>query len=413
MMGLKARRGRLYPLLVLLCVLAVIAAMAGVARGASTTTTFRPQVDEVAATFTVRAADLGDFPVKAPAIQSPSAVVIDMSTGRVLYEWDAHVRRPMASTTKIMTAVLVLEKLDLTEEIEASEKAALTYEPKMWLKEGDRLTVEQLLYALLVRSANAAAVALAEACSGSVEAFVAEMNDKAAELGMNDTHFRNPHGLDEEGHYSTAADMAIVARYAMKDATFRKMVSTETYSLALRGRSEPVVFENTNQLLGEVDWVTGIKTGLTPRAEQCLVASGTRDGVSVISVVLGQPSSAVCWAESKTLMEYGFSQYRHVTLLEEGTAVAEADVPYQVDGPVRLVTESVVEMELYKKDSVTSTVVVERDLVLPVSQGETFGHVRLEIEGEVVKTVDLVADRSCNKTTLGGKIVYFFKRLGR
>jgi D-alanyl-D-alanine carboxypeptidase (penicillin-binding protein 5/6) len=307
----------------------------------------------------------------------------------------------------------VLFRSDLSEEVRVSEKAAATTEPKTWLRTGDVLTVEELLYALMVRSANSAAVALAEACAGSVEAFVRQMNDKAAELGMDDTHFANPNGLDAEGHYSTAADMATVARYAMKNATFRKLVSTEEYTLSLSGRDDPLVFENTNGLLGKVGWVTGVKTGLTPRAEQCLVCSGTLDDVSIISVVLGLPSTQVCWEESRTLMEYGFAQFKHVTLLEEGTVVAEAEVPYQSDGVVQLVTESTLELELYKKDSVTASIAVERDLVLPVTEGEVYGHVSMTVGGEVVGTVDLVADRSFEKATLGSKISHFFGRLGR
>jgi len=413
MMPVTAWRGRFYPVLVFLLVLVVTAVtLVGVAQGASTTTSLSTEPSR-SASFTIRAEELGEFPAAPPAIGAPAAIVVHMGTGKVLYERNAYQRRPMASTTKIMTAILILEKMDLAGKVTVSPNAAATVEPKTWLKAGDVLTVEQMMYALLVRSANSAAVALAEACSGSVQAFVTEMNDKAAELGMNDTHFVNPNGLDGEGHYSTAADMAIVARYAMQNETFRRMVATERYTLALSGRSDALVFENTNKLLGKYEWVTGVKTGLTPRAEQCLVCSGTQDGVSIISVLLGQPVPDVCWAESATLMQYGFAQYRHVTLLEEGAVIAEAVVPYQLDGRVQLVTESAAEVELYKSDSVTASVVVDRDLVLPVTAGEAFGRVRVSVGGDVIDTVDLVAAQSYGKTTLGGKIAYFFARVGR
>lgn len=412
MMSVEARRGRLFPVLVFLAVLAVTAAtMVGVARGADTVTPLSSQSGRTAS-FTIRGEDLGDFQADPPVIESPAAIVVHMGTGKVLYERNAYKRRPMASTTKIMTAALVLEKMDLAGKVLVSQNAAATIEPKTWLKAGDVLTVEQMLYALLLRSANSAAVALAEACSGSVKAFVGEMNEKAAELGMTDTHFVNPNGLDGEGHYSTAADMAIVARYAMQNETFRRMVSTQRYTLTLPGRDKPLVFENTNKLLGKYEWVTGIKTGLTPKAEQCLVCSGTRDGVSIISVLLGQPVPDVCWSESAALMQYGFAQYRHLTLLDEGTVVAEAVVPYEVDGRLQLVTESAAEVELYREDTVTTSVAVDRDLVLPVSAGEAFGRVRVSIGGEVVDTVELVAAQSFGKTTLGSKIEYFFARVG-
>jgi len=336
-----------------------------------------------------------------------------MDTGKVLYEWDAYEQRRMASTTKIMTAILVLENMDLDTVLTVSENAAATIEPKVWLRAGDHLTVEEFLYALMLRSANSAAVVLAEGCAGSVEAFAKMMNDKAAQLGMNDTHFVNPNGLDADGHYSTCADMAVLARYAMQNEMFRKIVSTKEYTVQLPGRSSTLTFENTNKLLGAVDWVTGIKTGLTPRAEQCLVASATRDDVSVISVVLGQPNSQRCFDESKILLDYGLSQYQHVTLVESGMAVAEAEVPYHLDAQLLLVTESSAELDLYKDDSVTVSVSIDRPLVLPVAAGDRYGEVELTIDGEVVETVDLVASASYGKVTLGSKVAYYFKRLGR
>ena len=406
--------GRLYPFVAFLALLAVMASvLAGVAQGSTTTSTALEPAGREATSFTVRAGDLGDFPGVAPSIQSPSAIVVNTGTGRVLYEKNAEKRRPMASTTKIMTAVLVLEQMDLAASVSVSEKAAATIETKPWLKAGDELTVEELLYSLLVHSANSAAVALAEGCSGDVETFVAEMNAKAAELGLQDTSFMNPNGLDKQGHYSTAADLATLARYAMQNRVFRTMVATKEYTLALPGRDAPLVFENTNKLLGRVDWVDGVKTGLTPKADQCLVASGTKDGVSVISVILGQPSSNVCWEESQALLEYGLSQYRHVTLIGKGVPVAEATIPYRLDERLRLITANAAEMELYKEDSVTATVAFDEALVLPVTAGEPFGTVTLSVEGDQVGSVDLVADRSFDKTTLGTKIVYYFHRLGR
>jgi D-alanyl-D-alanine carboxypeptidase (penicillin-binding protein 5/6) len=411
MMPLTARRGRLGSLLFFVVVLAVmVSALVGVAR-AATTTTLQPRTQ--AASFTVSAKDLGGFIADPPGIKSPSAVLINMSSGKVLYERKAHVRRPMASTTKIMTGILILEKMDLTTPVTVSKKAAQTIEPKTWLKEGDVLTVEQLLYALMLRSANSAAVALAEACSGSVEAFVAEMNKKAAQLEMSDTHFVTPNGLDTTGHYSTAADMARLGQYAMTNEPFRKIVGTKTYTVSLPGRGEPTVFKNTNKLMGQVTWVTGIKSGLTPKAEQCLVGSGTKDGVSMISVVLGQPVPDVCWSESKALMQYGFSQYRHLTLVNEGVVVAEGAVPYQLDGRIQLVTESAVEMELYKSDDVTASVAVDRPLVLPVAAGESFGRVALTVGGQTVGTVDLVVTKSFGKPTLGSKLAYCWDRFAR
>ncbi len=407
-----ARQGRWVPLLIFAVVLAVaVVALSTVALGETAeTTALSPTQTTV---FTVSATDLGEYADDPPSIKSPAAILVHVDSGKVLYERHADKQLRMASTTKIMTAILILENMDLSTPVTVSAKAAQTVEPKTWLREGDVLTVEQLLYALTVRSANSAAVALAEACSGSVDRFADLMNQKAAELGMNDTHFVNPNGLDADGHYSTAADMALVARYAMKNEKFRELVSTETYSVELPGRSEPIVFKNTNKLLGEVSWVTGIKTGLTPKAEQCFVGSASKNGISVISVILGQPASSVCWDESEALLRYGLGQYKHVTLMEQGVTVAETTIPYQLDGTLKLVTAGALEMDVYKDDEVTASVSVDKPVVLPVQAGDVYGSVDLTVDGKTVESVELVADRSMEKTTLGSKLGYYWGRLGR
>lgn len=406
----RVRRGPLpFFFLVLLLVVAV---MAGVALGDP-----GPAAAEVPETATTSlrfsAADLGVRGGTAPTIESPAAVLISLDTGRILFDHNAHKRMRMASTTKIMTAVLVLEKLDLDRKVVVSPKAVATYEPKYWLRQGDVLTVDQLLYALMVRSANSAAVALAEECSGSVSAFVEEMNRKAARLGMSGTRFRNPHGLDEDGHYSTAADMAIVGRYAMQDERFRRYVAARTYELDLPGRREPLVLTNTNKLLHEASWVTGVKTGLTPKAEQCLVASGERDGIEVLSVVLGQPVSDVCFKESKALLQYGFTQCRDIDLFDRGAVLAEAMVPNELDGRVELVTRDGAAIQVYQGDEITVDVAVDRPLSLPIEAGQTCGRVVVKVDGQEVNTVDLVAAKSFGKPTLGSKLAYLFGRVGQ
>jgi D-alanyl-D-alanine carboxypeptidase (penicillin-binding protein 5/6) len=318
----------------------------------------------------------------------------------------------MASTTKIMTAVLVLESgVDLETPVRVSAKAASTWEPSPWVKKGDVLTVEQLLYALMLRSANGAAVALAETDAGSVTDFVAKMNKKAQALGLVDTHFVTVNGLDADGHYSTAADLALLGRYAMKNAKFREIVDTETYTLSIKGR-KPLVLTNTNKLLHEYSWVTGIKTGLTPRAEQCLVASGTKEGRSVITVVLGQPDSELCFKESKELLEFGLEQFRRVTLVDKGVAVAEATVPYQVDSKLQLVTKDALETELYKDDVVTVRISVDRPFELPIAAGDSYGNVAASVGAEEGDKVELIASRSFSAPTLGSKLVYLWRRLG-
>lgn len=413
MKPLRVRRARLYPVLLFAAVLAVlVSTLVGVAYGTTATTALSPTTSQQS-NFTVSASDLGKFTAQPPSIKSPSAIVVNMTTGKVLYEHNAHTVRPMASTTKIMTAILILENMHLDDTVVISQDAVNTPEPVPFLKVGEVYSVEQLLYAMMLRSANSAAVALAEACSGSIQQFAVLMNKKGAELGMKDTNFVVPNGLDTPGHHSTAADMAIVARYAMQNEKFREIVSTQKYVFPLPGGRGNLTCKNTNKLLGSVPWVVGIKTGLTPKAEQCFVGAGSKDGVNVISVVLGQPKTDLCFTESKYLMEYGFTQYKAVTLMPKGQVVAEASVPYELDGRVELVTKDSLGIELYKEDSVTVSVALDRPLRLPVVAGDVYGKVTLTQDGKVVRSIDLAVDRSAEKPTLGSKISYYWHRLGR
>ena len=418
MMRLSVRRGRQLALLLFALLATTLAvAVAGVAQADTTATTPQPAVGPQSSSITVKASDLGSFAVSPPAVTSPSAIVVNLRSGAVLFEQGAQIQRAMASTTKMMTAVVALENMDVSTEVTVSQTAVSVWEKADWVEAGDVLTVEQLLYALMVQSENQAAVALAEACAGSEAAFVQMMNEKAAELGMRDTHYTNAHGLDAPGHYSTAADLATLARYALGSQTigemFGKLVSTGDYTTQIQGHDLPTTFQTTNRLLLQYDWVTGVKTGETAEARFCLVAAGTKDGVSMVSVILGQPIQDTCFAESKLLLEYGLSQYRYVTLLEGGIPLAEAPLPYEADQKARLVARTTVGMELYKEDTVTATVTVDRPLVLPVEAGDVFGRVDLSVDGSLVETIDLVVSESIGETTLGTKLVYYLTRFGR
>lgn len=410
MTRLKKRFAWGLPILVLAVVLAVVL-LSGTVSGAPTTvSTTVVSSGGVTSAFSVKAADLGYFDTGTPTISSPSAIVVNMSTGRVLFSKKADKRRPMASTTKIMTATITLQSVPLDKKVTISHDAAVAWDEKPFLREGDVLTVEQLLSCMLVHSSNGSAIALAQAVAGSTEAFVAKMNAKAEELGMSDTHYMNPNGLDTDGHYSTAANISVLARYAMQNAEFRKLVSQKSYTLVIPGRTEPIVFDSTNKLMLRADWVNGIKTGLTPKADQCLVASGTKDGVTMVSVVLGQPSTDVCWDESQSLLEYGLSQYKHVTFLKSGVTVAEATVPYSSE-KLHLVTKGSLEMDLFKEDEVAASVRIDKQLTLPVRAGQKFGTIVLSMRGQTVGSVDLIADKSVGEITLRTKISNLWHRL--
>jgi D-alanyl-D-alanine carboxypeptidase len=257
--------------------------------------------------------------VAAPRVVAKAAILADEATGQVLFERHAGVGRAMASTTKVMTALLTLERLDEDRVVVIGAGPPKVGEESLRLKKGERLTVRQLLLGLLVKSANDAAVALAEAVDGSEAAFVRRMNRKAAALRLTATHYVTPYGLDRPGHQTSAHDLARLWEVAMRRADFRALVGTR----AARLPGGPVSlrrFVTTNQLLGSYRWVVGGKTGFTSRAGRCLVASASRGGRRLVAVAMGTPNA---FADVQALFEYGFSKYVRARLAQRGQPVSE------------------------------------------------------------------------------------------
>ena len=241
-----------------------------------------------------------------PGISAASAILIDGESGRVLYAQNAEEERPIASITKLMTALVAVESHpDLSEVVTIRPEWTGVEGSSMYLKAGEELTLAALLYGLLLASGNDAAVAIAGFCAGDVDTFVAWMNDKAAELGMEHTHFENPNGLNDEGHYSTAADMAALARVVMEHEALAKIVGTRSITVA--GRT----LTNHNKLLWRYEGCTGLKTGYTDRAGRTLVSCAERDGQRLIAVTLNDPND---WADHAALFDYGFAHYRSAML---------------------------------------------------------------------------------------------------
>ncbi len=348
---------------------------------------------------------------QAPGVRGKSVILVNMDDGRVIYENNADERRSIASTTKIMTGILALEMLPLDKMVKASVKATEAGESEIWLEPGEELSVEDLMKALLVRSANDAAVDLAEAASGSLEAFIDAMNAKAAELGLTNTHFANPHGLEAKEHYSSARDLATMARYAMQNEEFRKLVATPKVTIPWPGRPYDRVLENRNSLVGSVSFITGVKSGYTAKAGYCLVGSGARDGVSLVSVILGDDTKDAVNNDTVSLLDYGFAKFRQVPLMDEGVSVAEMDVPYHFGEKVVLKTDRKLVRTLYAADAITKTVAVQERLVLPVHEGQVLGRVTFEAGGSVAGEVELVADRSIDEPTLQVKLKYIWDRM--
>ena len=220
----------------------------------------------------------------------------------------------MASTTKIMTATIIIENCDLSKTIEVSKKAASTGGSRLGLKTGDKITIRDLLYGLLLRSGNDAAVALAETCGGNIQGFCELMNTKAKELGLSNTHFESPHGLDSEEHYTTAYELALLTDYALKNPTFSQIVGTQNYTVTINGYSKNL--NNTNELLGYLDGVYGVKTGFTNGANRCLVSACKRGDMDVICVVLGCDTKKFRTNDSIKLIKYAFENFEYVNMNE-------------------------------------------------------------------------------------------------
>lgn len=259
-------------------------------------------------------------PVSEPNLNSRYAIVFDRNSKAVLYGKNENQQVPMASTTKIMTAIVLLENLGvnnnlaLDTEVEVCKEAAVVGGSRLGLKTGDKVSVNDLLYGLMLCSGNDAAIQIAVSISGSIEGFAKLMNEKAKELGLKNTHFVTPHGLDKEEHYTTAYELALIADYALKNPKISEVVKTKTYTVSINNNSKTIT--NTNELLGYLDGVNGVKTGFTNGAGRCLVTSVERDGFNIITIVLGADTKKNRTKDSISLIEYTYSNYELVNLEE-------------------------------------------------------------------------------------------------
>jgi D-alanyl-D-alanine carboxypeptidase (penicillin-binding protein 5/6) len=250
------------------------------------------------------------------AISADSAIVMEKESGRVLFKKDAFMQKRIASITKIMTAIIAIESGKMDETVRVSEKAAFTEGSSIYLKPGDQIKLKDLVYGLMLRSGNDAAVAIAEHIGGSLEGFVFLMNQKTKEFGMLDTVFSNPHGLDDhEKHYSTAYDMALLTRYALNNDTFAEIIATKAYRPSLENEKD-VVWINKNKMLKKYKYSTGGKTGYTRRAKRTLVSTAKKDGMELIAVTLNAPDD---WNDHIKMFNDNFNKFKLYKLIEKGT----------------------------------------------------------------------------------------------
>lgn len=311
-------------------------------------------------------------------LSANGAVLIDVNSGRILYEKNGEERMRIASLTKIMTAIVAIENGDLNDMVTTTDRAYGVEGSSIYLKRGEKMSLENMLYGLMLRSGNDAAVAIAEHVGGSLESFVYLMNQKATYIGMKNTHFMNPHGLDHKEHYSTPKDMAILTAYALKNPVFKKIVGTKIKRAPLEGEPWDRKWYNKNRLLSMYQWANGVKTGYTRLSKRCLASSATKDGVTLAVITLNAPDD---WKDHITMLEYGFNNYHPEKLVEKGEVIKELE-----NGDIVANSDFVYPLKDGEKD------LIEEKLIIPEIQNQTknFGKIQIYFNEEYIGSVPLI-----------------------
>ena len=346
-------------------------------------------------------------------LESGSAILIEQSTGQILYEHNMHEKLRPASVTKVMSILLIMEAIDsgkisLTDNVPCSENAASMGGSQIWLDPRETLTVDEMLKAICVASANDCVVAMSEYIAGSEEAFVQMMNDKAKELGMNDTTFKNCHGLDEDGHVTSSYDISLMSRELLKNhPDITKYTTIWTDSLR-DGKSQ---LANTNKLIRTYKGATGLKTGSTSLALYNLSASATRDDLSLIAVIMKAPSTKVRFAEAQKLLDYGFNTYSFKQFAKKQEVAQTVTVDKGVKRAIEIVFEedAGVLLEKGKDKEVEQTITLDDNIKAPITAGQKVGEATYSLDGKLLTTVNLVAKESVEKInlfTITKEIVY-------
>lgn len=349
---------------------------------------------------------------KEPVLNARAAVIYDRKTKEIIWGKNENEKKAMASTTKIMTAIVVLEKGNLSDVVTISKKAANTGGSRLKINTNDKISVLDLLYGLMLRSGNDAAVALAEYVGGSIEGFAKIMNKKAIEIGLKNTHFVTPHGLDNIEHYTTAYELAVLTDYAMQNEKFSKIVNTKNTTISINGVARNIY--NTNELLGTLNGVNGVKTGFTNNAGRCLVTSCTRNGNQIITVVLGCDAKKYRTSDSIKLIEYAFKNYTRVNIEEK--VKIEFEKWKQINGKriyiskgeksdVNLELKEITKKEIPVKIGEENNIQVEINAIYeyeaPLEKQSKIGNILIKKDEEIIESVDIVClERIEKKNTL-------------
>lgn len=336
------------------------------------------------------------------SLSAKSAALYEPSTDSFLIEKNSNIRLPMASTTKIMTAIVALENAELTDTVTVDERSAGIEGSSAYLSVGDKYTLSDMLYALMLASANDAASAIACSVCGSVEGFVSLMNKKCDELSLTDTHFENPSGLDSNEHYTTARDLAKLSAYALKNDTFRRLCST--YKKSIGSDENTRHFVNHNKLLKQYPDSIGVKTGYTKKCGRCLVSAAERDGVLLVGVTLDAPND---WQDHKNMLDYGFSALENRKIADVGDFRFEIPILFSDNETVTAQNLTACKAILPIGKDVISEVQIPPYLIAPVEYGEVVGKVVFKANDNIIATLDIVATNDIHPASKPG----FFARL--
>ena len=354
-----------------------------------------------------------------PSINSRAAIIYDRTTKKIMWGKQENAKKAMASTTKIMTAIVVLENGNLTDIVEVSKKAANTGGSKLKINTGDKITVNDLLYGLMLRSGNDAAVALAEHIGGSIEGFGNLMNKKAEELNLKNTHFVTPHGLDNDEHYTTAYELALITDYALNNKKFCNIVNSKTATISINGNSRNLY--NTNELLGNTIGVDGVKTGFTGNAGRCLVTSITRDKNQIITIVLGADTKKQRTSDSLKLIKYAFEKFERVNIEEiikenfESWKEINSNRIYinkskdeNLELELKQIQNKIVPIKKGEQKNLNVEINCIYNYEAPLKENSKIGNLILKNGEEIIENIDIINRTEIQKRDVLDYLSYFF-----
>ena len=327
---------------------------------------------------------------EASDVSARAATLYEPETGQFLYKKNSETPLPMASTTKIMTALVALDNVGLTEVVKIHDDAVGVEGSSAYLKHGDEVTMEELLYALLLRSANDAAAAIAYHVSGSIEEFARLMNEKAREMGLTKTNFTNPHGLDDKDHYTTAEELAIIASKALDNAVFREIVSTYKKTFSYGDRQSTYI--NHNKLLNIYDGCIGVKTGFTKKSGRCLVGAAEKDGLTFITVTLDAPND---WSDHEKLLDIGYSTLEKITFASPFDMTYSIPVVGGESETVTVTNKDDLSVIINRGEhEIAEHIKLQKFVTAPINSGDVLGEVYYTVDGEYAGTIKLMAEAS-------------------